>query len=458
MTLHHNSGMDTEENLEMFTRVTVVSNAGQWDLSVPARQPVTELCAQLSDIVSPNDDTISLLRLGGPPLDGAASLDEHGVGHGDMLYAVPSGQAPAPAVHRDEVESTEHATRARHRNAASRSPGWLGSVLLGGAPVAVVAAHGTMTPAWPLPTFVLAATMTAVTVGVRLRAHRVAILAWSAQPAWLLVGAAFATIGSIPAASVGPIRTMTGAAATGTVGAGLALALAAQPSRVGIATTAVLLATAIGGGTTTLPGITVGAAGVLVSALVAVAIPWTSRWAMSLTGVLSAGPNGPPPSGGSDSHGAAREVHAGLLLAATPVIAGGLTAAVLDPAITGYWGVAAATTVAMLVGLRARRFLLSTDRVPLIAAAGAGGLTALVGTLLRLPPGLDTVAASILAMTTIIAGSMSLLARPDLVRRPGGPKDSVWAQRLETLAAVALVPAVLGCCGLYGLVGALANR
>lgn len=206
-----------------FTRVTVVADGRQADVSLPAQQPVVTLIPQLCALLS-----LKLERPGGPwtlsttahgILNPQRSLDDVGIADADIVHLAPPREAPEPPFVEDVVDEVA----ARLDNA--RQPGegleWKGDARVAGccALAAVMLAFSVLLLTTGLesgPFRLVALVMVGLVAGGlarMLRARGGVFIAIAGVSAWALAGWCGAESGAL-----GPLESVV----FGAVGAGLA--------------------------------------------------------------------------------------------------------------------------------------------------------------------------------------------------------------------------------------------
>ncbi len=199
-----------------FTRVTVIADGRQLDVSLPATRPLVEHIPQLCSLLSlppmdpPGSWQLSTVTAG--VLDSRRSLDEAGIVDADVLFLTPPEQAPPPPFVEDVVDEV----RATLDNDGSE---WTGEARVNGctalAALPVVGIAGfmwwTLTPRIGVPLVLFPLALVATAVGWLIRERGGAALIAAAVPAW--------TLGALGLAeaveATGAIRLFAGLAGAG---------------------------------------------------------------------------------------------------------------------------------------------------------------------------------------------------------------------------------------------------
>jgi type VII secretion integral membrane protein EccD len=185
-----------------FTRVTVVNDARQLDVSLPAGRPVRELLPQLCDLLSlpPADEERvggwSLSTVGGGVVDARGTLDDAGVVDADVLYLTPPAAAPPPPFV-DEVIDEVRGTLDEDGSAWADRPRLLGSAGLAAVAFLAIAVVGVLGPGPAGGRFALLvlAGLVATGLGRLFRTRGGGLVVAASLPAWALAVAQVAVLG-----------------------------------------------------------------------------------------------------------------------------------------------------------------------------------------------------------------------------------------------------------------------
>jgi len=462
-----------------FTRVTVVGDGRQMDISLPADAPIAEQLPTVLRLLSVPTAQMSVRwRLAAPefgPLDPSRSLDDVGVLDGTQLYLTEAAAAP-PAPFVDDVES------AVAEFVADRAPSWTGparrsavGVLLAVLLLAAIAYTVTSAPAplsWLAP---LLALVIALGVGALIAERGGWICALTAVPA-----AAALALGVVAAApSTLEVSGGTTSPVSGLAALPQALSWNGFPLAIGLVAAAAL---DLVGLVRRIPGVAVGSAA---AAVVAVGALWcvrlgipverTAGLALALAVVL-AGVAGQAALGGaglvdlmvSDERGepvprqaVAAAVRHGLSLAGGLVWAAALTGAascwvllVHIPAVgtpSGWIAPGLGALGGALFALRSRMFTRAAHVGPMLGVA----VIALVAVALRAPSWLavgGTTAPLLTLLILLTAGAVLAGAGLSSLREVAGARVQRLLERAELLAVLALVPGLVLLFGVIPLV------
>lgn len=379
-----------------FTRVTVVGEGRQVDVSLPAQQPVLtlvpQLCALLSLHAARPGNPWTMATIAGGILDPRRTLDDAGITDADVVYLAPPAEAPKPPFVEDVVDEV----RSLLDNASGLSDGveWQGIPRVAGccALGAAVLAGLALLVSVATPDRGVAA---AALVGVGLLAAAlcrplrdrgavwlaaVGTLAWTLA-GWSLGGGAlgFAAPGDPGTAVAGSASTL---AWTTAVGAGLGLTTfwaagrrwhslaAAGLTLAPLALLAVLLAVA-------LPADRAAAAMVVVTLVVAGVAPQLAVANAGLVPLLRASEDGTR----VDRSSLVGVVRRGHVVLAGVVPANALVAAVAVAVLVssdGVVGPALGALGGLVFALRSRAFTRSAQVLPMIAVLATGAAAAAV--------------------------------------------------------------------------------
>ncbi|NUT93765.1 MAG: type VII secretion integral membrane protein EccD [Saccharothrix sp.] len=418
-------------------RVSVVAPGGLVDLVLPMAVPVVELLPAVNRYTGTGNRALVVCYADGEPLDTGRTPAELGLRHGEvLLLRTPESLVPQPG-YDDHVEAVATTTDLRpdHWRPAHTRVVWallaflglaaaapLPAVLSGGGAVALLVAGYLVASSGVAASAALrgGAVLWAVSCGAALV---------SGLPRQVLagaVGAAFAAVCAALTVSSSRVVFVSVAAFSGVVAVGGgAWSLGARPGAVAavLAVVAVLAQSA-------LPSLSLR--------LARIAVPRVPENAEDL---LAADGEDPQVALAAErTHDAQRFLTAALAVVAGVVVLGGAVAAW-----SGLPGVVLCAVLAALLLVRARGFLLVPHRV----AGSAGGLAAVVGTLVgvaRHAPGwwLPGV-----GLGLAVAGSALAL---------GGDRPAASTRRLASLAElgllVALFPVLAWASGLFAWMAA----
>ncbi len=181
-----------------FTRVTVVGDERQVDVSLPAQQPVLTLVPQLCSLLSLRAERPgspwTVATIAGGILDPRRTLDDAGITDADVLYLAPPAEAPEPPFVEDVVDEVG----AQLDNASRLSEGveWKGTSRVVGCAALGAAVLAGLAWLLALPALdrasaaaaLVAVGLLAAALGRPLRDRGAAWLAGAGALAWTLAG------------------------------------------------------------------------------------------------------------------------------------------------------------------------------------------------------------------------------------------------------------------------------
>lgn len=454
-----------------FTRVTVVGDGRQMDISLPADTPIGEQLPTVLRLLSvPNAPVPVRWRLAAPEfgsLDPARSLDEVGVLDGASLYLTEAATAPPPPFV-DDVES------AVAQEVADRAPSWTGparrsavGVLLAILLLAWELSAVTSAPAplsWLAPLVALVVALGGAALITERGGWFCGITAVPAAAALVL-----GVVATAPFAFELPDGSASQLPATGLSALGAASFWNGFPLAVGVAAAATV---ALLGLVRSAPGLAVGggvvavlAAGVLWCVRLGIPVERTAGLVLVVAVVL-AGVAGQAALGGaglvdlmvSDERGepvprqaVVRAVRRGLSLAGgmvwAAVVAGAascwalLTHTQVDGTPSQWVAPAVGALGGALFALRSRMFTRAAHVGPMVGVA----VLVLVGIAVRAPTWLYVGAAGPLVTLLVLLASGVLVAGSGLgtLREVAGARLQRALERLELVAVLALVPGLV---------------
>jgi type VII secretion integral membrane protein EccD len=443
---------------EAFCRITVLAPHRRVDLAVPADLACAEVLPQVVRLAGEADGRPppvgwALGRLGEPPLRPERSLAQAGVLDGDTLYLVAADRRPDPVAVDDLVETIADTVDARPGQWTG--PAWHRFLVAAGAAVLAVAA-GPVAAAGGSPAAAPVALVLWAGALVGWRARRegfaAAALALAALPWWALAGAAVADRAAGPGPGPGAALGVAAAAAGLLVGAVAAAAVPAAAAP-GLAVALPAGALAAGAG-----AVALGAAPAQAAAVLAVALlPLAS--ALPAVAIRLAGIRG----GDEDAEVAVDAERAKVavghrlltwLLGGTGVaLAGALVVLAAAGSSPARW-LAAATAAAVTLRARAFRFVGQVLPLGLAALAGVVALEVVLAGRAPAGPARQAVGAGLLAVT-----AAGLLAAGFVARgRAASPALRQRLDRVEVAVNLVLLPLALAVLGLYAAVERLAQR
>lgn len=443
-------------------RLTIATGRSRVDVTAPETVPIAELITDIAHLagvpLSADAAPIALSRLGEPPLRPERSLAEQGVREGEILYLVSQTAPPPPAVVDDTVSLVAATVDARPGDwtAASARRSLLvaacGLTALGLMPLLVDSRSAVPTGAASLA---VAVALWAVSIPLG-RQRRTAVgrevgraVALASLPYWV-AGPTVLAFGAGAATGV-----VLAAATAGLLGGAVAVGVAARPL---LSAAVAVVVAAITVGLTALGVAETGAS--LAAASAGVAVVWTAlvvvvpalvARGVGLIRTATAAERDPAsgpllPGTVADQR---RRVELGHRLV-SGVLSGGAVAqsaaVVVLALLGGGYAWALAGLVGLVVVLRARtlRFVGEVLPLALVAVAAVAGLEArLALSLAGGRPWLIVVP----VLTGLVAIAAGLLAGA-----PSSPTVSTRLDRLEGVAAAALIPVALGAMGVYGAV------
>ncbi len=452
-------------------RVTIAAPRRRIDVALPEQVPAAELLPGLlrhaGDDLADNGQAHGgwvLRRADGSMIDPARSLVAQELRDGEVLHLVPRRDEWPEMDYDDVVDAMATGARRNSRSwggQATRRAGIAISVGIMTTALVLLLASG---PSWFVPGLVALGLAVVLTVaGVLVSraladAEAGAALAAVALP-FAMVGGLVVSLGDRPLTDAGPAQYLAGSAV---------LLVTATAAFLGVADRTQFFVAGLYGGTLGAVGSLLGfadlrgvdVAAVLVTVSVAV-MPAFPLLAIRLGKLpmptlpttaedLLADPPMPPRARVYSAVMRSDEWLTGLLLGAAVVMSVGQVILVLSRDTTA---VVLVALVAFATLLRARLFPTARHRVPLLAA-GLAGVAALALGSLAFSSGFR-----LGAMVPILAGAAGLVVAAGLVysRKAPSPYLGRYADWLDVLLVVAVVPVMCGVVGLYGFVRGLSG-
>jgi type VII secretion integral membrane protein EccD len=186
-----------------FTRVTVVNDGRQLDVSLPASRPVRDLLPQLCDLLSlpPAEEEDrrggwSLSTVAGGQVDARGTLDDAGVVDADVLYLTPPAAAPPPPFVDEVIDEVRNALDEDGSAWAGR-PRLLGSAALAAVAFLAIAVVGAVSPgpAGGRLALFAASGLVATGLGRLSRGRGGGLVVAASLPVWALTVAQVAVLG-----------------------------------------------------------------------------------------------------------------------------------------------------------------------------------------------------------------------------------------------------------------------
>jgi type VII secretion integral membrane protein EccD len=439
-----------------FTRVTVVADGRELDVSLPAARPISEVLPQLCSLLSVAPPgawgSWSLSNVSGV-IDPRGSLDDAGVVDADVLYLTMPDETPAPPFVEDvaeeirtklDADGSEWSGRARRLGASAVAS----AAVIGLVPVMLAL------PLVPIGRLVaLAGVGLGTTFAARLvRGQGGAFLLGAALPAWVLAGGV-----ALPDRLVeAPMFLVAGAAG---VGLGLvAFAVLDAAWRPAVAAGVVLLA--LGGLATGLGFL--GLRPALTAALVVV----PALFVLGLAPQLALGRSGLLRMMRADEQGrhvlrdevdravvTGQGVLTGVVCGTAAVLA--VVAGVLlmsrEPA-----AVSLGAVLCLLLGLRSRAFTRTAQVVPLLGGAVVAATVGIVA-IPRWLVASDLAAGWVSLVGLVGLGVLVLTAAANDLDEVSAARLRRGLDLLEAVAMVAVVPLILAVVGAFDWARALAS-
>ena len=442
-----------------FTRVTVIGTQRRAELVIPDDEAISTLLPRLMDLLDepagPVARPLALVRVSGEQVEAALTAAEQQLVDGERLRLVRAAEAPPPPEVAD-VTDVVGDSFAERRDRWSETARYAAAAVGVGSLAAVGGLVGNL-PAGPGTLVVVLLVVAAITVGRTggTTDRRWPVVVCTAAAAGLCLPLAQALLRS-PAIGA-PLLGSGTAPLTGWVGltvalgwtvlgVGIGLGLRSRPAGpgavVGLALTALPLVLTGAGLAAERTATLTALAAVIVLGL----LPWYALSSSGLTGLddqVLAG----TPSRRSAATRTVDEAYRALSWTATAVaVPLGASAAVLVGS-PDRWEVVLGLVVITITALRTRAFPLIVQQIPLVLAALAGSVAAVLTHQPSLTParqaGLLVAGAVVVAVAAGVQPAAHHRAR---LRRFGN--------LLEALAVIALLPLILGVFGVYGqLVG-----
>ncbi|GDY33524.1 type VII secretion integral membrane protein EccD [Gandjariella thermophila] len=422
------------------TRVTLIGPRRRIDLVLPSEEPIGTLLPEMVAMVGyrpagePRGYQVS--RLDGQVLEPGSSLRRAGVADGALLRIDPLTEAPPAAIVHDvsdEVADDLARRRGRWNEAARR---WTAT----GAVVAAATLATVLAAATAPPAALAAAGLLALLAGAAL-----AVLGPRAVGISVLLGGSAVALTAVPSLTAAwPQRWAWWAVGVGVTV--ITLGVATRQHRAGLLGGGTLLALLTLWAAMLALGLPLARTAAVMALVTVAALGVLPRVAMLASGLtrLDDRQSGEAPVTRRAAESAVDAAHRGLALACVATAASGALAGwVLAWAATG-WTVALACLLGIAVLLRLRAFPLTVEVVGLVAASFVVA-TGLIGRWVVAAPaqrwGGVAAAAGIAAVGLVVLGY-----QPESHVRA---RARQFADRLEGLAVVALVPVAVGVFGVY---------
>jgi type VII secretion integral membrane protein EccD len=448
----------------VMSRVTIVSPTSRVDLALPADVPIAHLLPTLARYAMAGVKAVSsrdpwtLARLGAAPFNPERTLGQAQVRDGDILYLRQRESGAPEAVFDDVVEAI--ATAQQQSGAWTPRIGRAWAVVAGTAAAIAGAVFVPLAGLTPVAAGASAAVVAAVLLLIAVAASRLGARPVSTLTLALCAVAYTAAGGlAITADPLAPTRlgarqlVLAAVAAMLLAGLGATVMPANAPALLAVSASAlVLLAATEAHLTLHVSTATVAAVATTVAIALLPTLPITAFRLARL-------PMPQVPDSPQDvlaEHEAidpnatlARGDRAAAILAA---MIGGyalvVTGAGLTLALTSRTGLALAAVATALMWLRARSFVLVSQRLPLVIA-GIAGIAILVGGCAHWLSGTPRTGAVLGLLAVTAAGAFAFAARPTTAR--AAPTWGRFAEVAETLLTVAVVPVAAWVAGVFAL-------
>jgi type VII secretion integral membrane protein EccD len=440
------------DNVDVFSRVTVVGSRRRLDVTLPSTVPVADLIWDLVEMLAESDGGLpaswALIRVGGQALDPERPLSEQGVVQGTMLFLRDATrQDPPPAIDDYAVELAIAVDAQGGRWTAAAAPpmlAWAAAACSAAAGVALLLAGDPGSQALIGVAGALIAAAAGWVISQRfLRRSTGGLIAMSAIPLWAAAGAGLAGL-------AGASSTSILAASLGSSGIGAAIAIVVAGEIVllpaaGIITITLLPALVLGVCALVGAGPVPAAALLCPIALGSLALP--GRLAVRLAGVDRG-----QTAAVSARARRGRRLHGSMLVGIALVL---IASSAILAASGGWfaWGLVGATAIGAVA--KARHFRFTAEVAPLLAA-GLVGLVLLeyplIGALAIGPKGIGGAAALLVVDALVLALTGIAVRRWDL-----SPQLRRQLGRLELIATAATLPLAVGVLGAYSAVARLVH-
>ena len=421
---------------DSLARVTVVTAQREVDVALPPGRSVAELVDELRPLLGAPPVALRLARVGEAPMAPGKLLGDYDVGDGEVLHLVEEAHAPPPAVLDDPVElvQTESVVAGRW------TPARLALALASGGGVVAAAGAGAVLLAGAERAWGLAGGLSVALLVVA------GVLRLLGRP---LAGVVAASV-AVPYAAVGGLGAVgIGSDAEHLTATGAALALSALLAAL-LAPRVTAPLVAVGA-----LGATAGAAGALVvrTGLEApqvagiMAVVWVMLVALLPTATARStglvGWDAPPQHLWRTRVARARSVLGWLLVAGSAVVAVAAFVLALDG---DRFALGLVVSLALLLGLRTRRFARTWDAIPLLCATAALTLT-----LAAVQAGGERGLALPLLWVLLAVGALLVGLSVVLPGRGVSARAQTRLDRLETLVMLTVAPLLAGVLQLYEL-------